>query len=285
MLYTINNGYYSADINSIGAELTSLKHRGKEYMWQGEHWRGHAPVLFPIVGRVNGEVEYKGREYAMPKHGFIKDRELSVIDKTESSVTLEYKSDERDYEIYPFLFIFRAHFALLDNGLKVDFEVESLDEKPMVHQFGWHPAFTLFGEGDIENFTLDFGESVAPQKHLLTPAKFVSGETCPFPLADGKYKLSEKEIYTDDTIILSGTNGIVTLESPDTPESLTLTYTDNLPYLAIWKWPKTDARYICLEPWCGIPGDGVSKEYLEKKVTRTVEPYLTEVYSYFVECK
>ena len=285
MKHTINFGSYSATVDDHGAELVSLTYNKKEYMWQGSIWAEHAPVLFPIVGRVAGTVSYRGQEYTMPKHGFIKDRDLIVVDKTESSLTLEYKWADCDYEVFPFKFIFRAIFALGEGGLKVDFEVENLDEKEMILQFGWHPGFALHGEGSIENFTLDFGADCCPMKHLTTETKFVSGAVSSFPLDNGVYKLSEEEIYTDDTIILSETLGKVVMASPDTPEVLTLTYTDNLPYLAIWKWPRTEARYLCLEPWGGIPSDGVSKEVLEERVSRRIAPGATEVYSYTVECK
>lgn len=25
------------------------------------------------------------------------------------------------------------------------------------------------------------------------------------------------------------------------------------PYLGLWHWPKTDAPYVCIEPWCSLP--------------------------------
>jgi galactose mutarotase-like enzyme len=24
-------------------------------------------------------------------------------------------------------------------------------------------------------------------------------------------------------------------------------------YLGLWHWPRTDAPYICIEPWCSLP--------------------------------
>lgn len=53
MLYTLTNGTYTAQVDSLGAQLVSLKGPdGFEALWTGkpEYWREHAPVLFPIVG-------------------------------------------------------------------------------------------------------------------------------------------------------------------------------------------------------------------------------------------
>ena len=36
-----------------GAELISIKFKGKEMLHQGkEYWNRHAPILFPIVGQI-----------------------------------------------------------------------------------------------------------------------------------------------------------------------------------------------------------------------------------------
>lgn len=54
---TISKGGLSATISSKGAELTSLKLDGREYLWQADSafWGKHAPVLFPIVGSLRGD--------------------------------------------------------------------------------------------------------------------------------------------------------------------------------------------------------------------------------------
>ncbi len=56
MTYTIENEKFSVTIDSKGAELCSMrsKQTGTEYVWQAEPsiWARHAPVLFPIIGRL-----------------------------------------------------------------------------------------------------------------------------------------------------------------------------------------------------------------------------------------
>lgn len=56
---TIENQQLIARFNTKGAELISLKSKESaiEYIWQGnpEYWARHAPVLFPIVGRLKDD--------------------------------------------------------------------------------------------------------------------------------------------------------------------------------------------------------------------------------------
>ena len=67
-----------------GAELTSLIARanGLEYLWQADPavWARHAPVLFPLVGRLPDDAyHYEGRDYKLPQHGFARDQEFPVL--------------------------------------------------------------------------------------------------------------------------------------------------------------------------------------------------------------
>lgn len=285
MIVTINNEYASASVNTTGAELVSLKISDKEYIWQGGNWKEHSPVLFPICGRLSGPILYGGEEYTMKIHGFIRFSEFETVEKSDAKVVLKYTSTDEDYKLYPFYFDFYAIFELKGSDLYVDFKVVNRDEKKMYYQFGWHPGFNLLGDGPIDNFTLDFGKDACPTQHLVNESKFVSGALASLPLLDGIWKISEKELYEIDTVILTETEGKVTLSSSDIEETITLEYSDNLKYLAIWKWPKSEDRYLCLEPWSGIPGDGVSPEVLEERINMTLETGEEEVYSYVIRCK
>ena len=53
---TIAKGNVTAQISSMGAELTSFVVDDREYLWQADptFWGKHAPVLFPIVGSIRG---------------------------------------------------------------------------------------------------------------------------------------------------------------------------------------------------------------------------------------
>lgn len=58
--HTIRRVDLTATIKAHGAEMCSFKHNGTEFIWQaGPAWPRHAPLLFPIVGRLaNDELRY-----------------------------------------------------------------------------------------------------------------------------------------------------------------------------------------------------------------------------------
>lgn len=61
MMFYIENDFVKAAFSEVGAELCSLvlKENQKEYIWQADEkiWGRHAPLLFPIIGRL------KDKEY------------------------------------------------------------------------------------------------------------------------------------------------------------------------------------------------------------------------------
>ena len=78
MVAIIINEFLKISVKGSGAELISVKNTmsNMEYLWQGDpvYWGRRAPVLFPIVGKVNGN-KYKvdGKTYELPQHGFARD--------------------------------------------------------------------------------------------------------------------------------------------------------------------------------------------------------------------
>lgn len=69
-MVTLKNEYLQVEINELGAELTSVRslENDLEYIWRADKkiWGRHAPILFPIVGRLKDDhYEYKGTAQAM----------------------------------------------------------------------------------------------------------------------------------------------------------------------------------------------------------------------------
>jgi galactose mutarotase-like enzyme len=53
----------------------------------------------------------------------------------------------------------------------------------------------------------------------------------------------------------------VTLRTKTSGRFIRVVY-PQMPYLGIWHWPKTDAPYVCIEPWSSLPArDGVEEEF------------------------
>ena len=123
MLYSLENDQLICAIESVGAEIRSLKNKqsGEEYIWQinPSIWGSSSPVLFPAIGNIKGgKVTHQGKEYAMTKHGIIRNNEsleLTQISKNQCSFTL--KSSEATKKNYPFDFSFSVIYELIDNRL------------------------------------------------------------------------------------------------------------------------------------------------------------------------
>ena len=108
MLHTIFNDQFKVQIDDLGAELVSAVGNGCEYVWQGDekHWDGHAPILFPICGRLfEKKYTYRGKEYTMNLHGFARETRFSIKSKTDNAIVMTIASDEE-------LLLFLLHLIL-----------------------------------------------------------------------------------------------------------------------------------------------------------------------------
>lgn len=66
----IENEFLKIGVDKSGAQLSSVydKKNSREVLWNADktYWGRHAPVLFPIVGKVrNNTYTYQGKEYSL----------------------------------------------------------------------------------------------------------------------------------------------------------------------------------------------------------------------------
>ena len=107
-----------------GAELTSFvaTATGLEYLWQADpaHWGRHAPVLFPIVGRLPDDTFlHQGQAYHLPQHGFARDREFTVLRHSATEAVLQLADDAASRAVYPFAFELTITYTLREAALTV----------------------------------------------------------------------------------------------------------------------------------------------------------------------
>lgn len=254
MDYIIKNSYYTATISDVGAELISLRNaNGKELLWipaPNKLWKHPAAFLYPICSRLIDDCYYyDGKRYEMGMHGFIKDTVLEVVYRDETKIIFKLLVSKLD--VYPFRNSFTAEYELVGDRLLVKVTVENLDDKEMPFMFGWHPGFTLHNdEGQSnEDYELYFGD--------IDCLGIYRANTRPnavdYPIDNGSYKINEDEIIENGTIIFGGHNNCVKLFAKGYPYSFDFSWSNNLPYLCIWKTPIREENYICLEPWSSIP--------------------------------
>lgn len=285
MIYELNNGILSAKIDTHGAELISVVREGCEYMWSGDKkwWDDKAPLLFPICGRLpEKKYSYGGKVYDMDIHGFASKSDFEVKLAERDRLVLEIRDSENTLKEYPFSFVFTAEFALSGDALTLDLTVKNTDGRVLPYMVGWHPGFNLHGKGDIGRFSLKFRGGDVLSHHPILPGCFVAQVGTDYPAKDSTYVLDEEEIYTQDTMIFSGTNGSAYLSSPDTDKKILMEYSDNLPYFCIWKETSSEARFVCLEPWSDIPDAGEAPVPFETRPMSRLGSGESAVYSYKV---
>ncbi|MBQ4071429.1 MAG: aldose 1-epimerase family protein [Clostridia bacterium] len=281
MNYTIKNNSYTATVSSVGAELISLVSNkdGRELIWQSpsdKYWSKHAPLLFPVAGRLkDSKYTAGGVEYSMSAHGFISKKTFVLKEESDSTLTLVCCADEDTLSVYPFKFRLEVTYTLTESGIDASVTVRNEGDRLMPYTFGWHPGFALPTEDgqDIEDYRLRFADEVrsakwTPLQHVCFARPYAED----YPLKDGEYVLSESEIYANDTMIFDSVGNSLTLYAVGHPYSLNLSWSDNCPYLCVWKEPANGAKFICLEPWSGLPGDGETDENFDTRAMKRLSP-------------
>ena len=243
---------------SKGAELVSIKMDGFEKMHDGESfWNRHAPVLFPIVGKLkDGKTIIEGKEYFMGQHGFARDMEFEVLG--ENSYLL--KSSEESLKMFPYEFEFYISYEVNENEVITKYKVINKDNKQMIFGLGGHPAFNC--EYSSGKYRLEFED--------------IEDEIEVYQLEDGLVKENpektskfikenriflDKDIFKNDAIILKNIKSRKVYLKTEIKTILAFEFKD-FPYLGIWSKP--DAPFVCIEPWFNtadrINSNGVFEE-------------------------
>jgi galactose mutarotase-like enzyme len=258
MLYTIHNEYLTVKIQDKGAMLWSLQDReGTEYLWQGneKYWGNRAPNLFPYIARMtNGQYKLQGKTYHMDIHGFAKDMIFKAEPISDSHIVFSITHTEETYAQYPFQFCFSIIYKLEGSKLSVAYYVRNDDEKTMYFGVGGHPGFNVpLEDGTVfEDYYLEFDTVKEAKRVDFSEDCFVTGELTAFTLGDGVRLPLSHDMFDEDAIVLTDMASGVALKSQKGNKGVRVTY-PNMSYLGIWHMPKTDAPYVCIEPWSSLP--------------------------------
>jgi galactose mutarotase-like enzyme len=262
LITTISNSNLTAQINHFGAELFSLKNSAnKEYIWEGNptFWGKHSPVLFPIVGTLkNNSYLYNGNEYHLSRHGFAREMEFELIEKTEKSVTFSLISSVETRKIYPFDFDLQICYSLDENKLYIDYKVINKNDFVMPFSIGAHPAFAL--NGNFEDFSLEFQRQEILKYYLLEDG-LISNKTNEIALDNRQLSLNYQLFEKDALVFKTLESKSITILQNTVP-LLKVNFTD-FPNLGIWTIK--NAPFLCIEPWFGYSDTQEKYDSLSKK--------------------
>ena len=244
----ISNSILKASINHAGAELFSLKNnQEKEFIWEGNpsFWGKHSPILFPIVGTLkNNTYTIDQTEYQLSRHGFARDMEFELIEKTENSAVFSLESNNETLKKYPFGFELQLIYSLEKTSLNIEYIVINKSERKMPFSIGAHPAIAL--PENFENYSFKF-EKEEVLKFNLLENDLISNKTEVLKTSNNLVRLNYK-LFENDALVFK------TLES----KSLTILENEK-PYIevdfedfpSLGIWTKDQAPFVCIEPWFG----------------------------------
>lgn len=267
----INNSFLSASFTVNGAELLELNpHKENSVLWnkETEHWNRISPVLFPVVGRLKEDsYSYDGHWYRLTQHGFARDSQFTVESHLENELTFRLESSDEIQNTYPFQFVFRIHYRLVENSLEINYITENIGEDWMYYSVGGHPAFRL--NDSIDNYSIQLEGSAVYERHLLEEGLFSGKKEAVSNPIFLNYKLFDK-----DAIVFKKDN--LTSCSLLHKEKKIITILSECNALGIWT--KRDAPFICIEPWWGFSDDlDTDQEFRNKKGIRSLKPGKKEV--------
>jgi len=287
MQYDISNGFLSASIKQLGAELCSLKRNGvdTEYIWQADetYWGRHAPVLFPIVGKLlDDEYIYNGKTYKMGQHGFARDNNFEVLEHKKNYMCFKLEYNEKTLEKYPFKFRLYITYTLLENTLKVSYKVVNKSDVTMPFSIGAHPAFNWPIENERRNeYYFKFKDANSLDRLPLTKDG-ISPKKETVSLCDGILPLNKKLFKNDALVIENLEKKSITLENEINDKFIRMAF-KGFEYLGLWSKP-TGAPFVCIEPWHGIADlVGHNKKIEDKKGIKFLEPEEVFESSYIIE--
>lgn len=191
----------------------------------------------------------------MGGHGFARDNDFELIKKSDNELVFELRDNEDSLNHYPFHFNFRVSYKLVENKIRVRYEVKNEDEKFMSFGVGAHPAFNVpLKNGTFEDYQL----TVSPDEKRT----FI-----PLDPPSGTLKLDERvetqvntlpltrELFDKDALVYTSSDEMkVSLTNKLDERGVTVTWKD-MPYFGLWSPYPNEAPFVCIEPWSGIADD------------------------------
>ncbi|MFM6929238.1 MAG: aldose 1-epimerase family protein, partial [Bdellovibrio sp.] len=180
--HSISSTNYKLIINSHGAELAGLywKDLDHNWIWSGDSWKRHAPILFPIVGRLkNDRYTVNGSSYELSQHGFARDMEFSVTEASANAITFKLTSSTKTFEKYPFHFDLFVRYEVSNDDMAVTFKVHSKEE--IYFSIGWHPAFVFPDQKSLMEDLRVAWEKPQTSYHLLSKEGLIAPEALMMP--------------------------------------------------------------------------------------------------------
>ncbi len=254
-LISLRSPLLSARVNPTGAELWSLADAaGRPLMTDADpaFWTGHAPLLFPFVGRLRDDTyRLDGKAYHQPKHGFARRRDFTLVARDAASATFRLEADAETRKVYPFDFRLDMAFVLEGATVRMTATVSNRGAADMPFSFGYHPAFAWplpYGAAVGDHRIVFEKPEPAPIRRVRAELGLIAPEPVASPVED-RVLAPTYAMFEGDALIWDRLESrSLTWGAPGGPV-LKIDF-PNTPWLGLWQKP--GARYLCVEPWAGM---------------------------------
>ena len=257
---------------ALGAELTSIKYKNKEYLHDGlEFWHEQSPILFPIVGKLRyDKTTINGANYTISKHGFAKGMVFEEIGKH------SYRLNSSNETLSKFPFDFELYVSYTTEKNKLFFNYTVINKTPnqiMLFGIGGHPGFKCDYYKEKSSIVFENEENKIKVIPVDINAGLMSNE-----IIDGNEFLVDKKIFNikndsfeNDAVVFTDIESKSVILKDNGKNILKFNF-EQFKYLGIWSKDE-EAPYVCLEPWYNTP-DYVNStiEFIEKKGIIKLEP-------------
>jgi galactose mutarotase-like enzyme len=251
--HRLHQGTAEATIALKGAELQALHLKGHDLLWDaGPLWPRHSPLLFPVVGALQGGVlRHLGHTFPMPKHGFARERDFAWVNCGATTCSLELRDDAGSRAAYPFPFRLTMTYTLEASCLRMDLDLHNPGTEPLPASLGLHPAFRwplAPGRAKADHRLVFEAEEPGPLSRLDAQG-LLAPEPLPTPI-QGKHLALREDLFAQDALLfLEPRSRGLRYEAVGGP-GLRLRW-EGFPHLGVWTKPDPGPSFLCLEPWEG----------------------------------
>ena len=259
MLYNLENEFLNITAHEHGGELHSIKSKldNTEFLWNGnpEYWKYHAPILFPIVGKVrDGKYKVDGKTFELPQHGLARTSEFTLSNKTDNSISFKLKYSDESLKVYPYKFLLTVTHTLIEKSVKTTYNVKNLDNQKIDFSIGAHPAYMcpILENENLSDYYFEFEKKESsPLMMLNTSTGLFTHNTRELLNNETKINLS-KELFKDDALVFNCSklnSDIISVKTDKHNKSISFDFS-GFTHLGLWA-PAQGAPFLCIEPWFG----------------------------------
>ncbi len=263
---TIASGETVATFAARGAEMISLRHGDREYLWHADPawWGFNAPILFPVVGRSpQDRIKVGGVPYPMPLHGFALSRNFEIVEHDSARIVFRLTDDAETRAMFPFPFRLTIVATIATQRIDFSTTIENTGSETAPFAFGYHPAlmwaptpqerasfickFDAIETGEIRRVNRANGLLRAERFSLKFDGRVLAVSDALFEQGSLQFEANRsRRIWFGRP----GHKGI-DVRFPDSPQ--------------LGLWTRAGAPFLCIEPWQGMADTEASDGELSRR--------------------